>query len=55
MAQLELEEKQRELEIKQNEELERKISAAEKERQQEELLSKTRAAELKKLQEEEAA
>lgn len=43
------------MEIKQNEELEKKIANAEKERQNEEILSKQRAEELKKLQEEEAA
>ena len=49
LNQLDLEEKQRQVEIKQNEELERKIAMAERERQQEEVLSRTRAAELKKL------
>jgi len=49
LNQLQTEEKQRQLEIKQNEELEQKISVAEKERQNEEVLSKTRATELKKL------
>lgn len=37
------------MEIKQNEELEQKISNAEKERENEEKLAKTRAADLKKL------
>ena len=55
MDQLQQEEKQRQLEIKQNEELETKISNAEKERRNEEELAKTRASDLKKLQEEEAA
>lgn len=55
MDQLQSEEKQRQLEIKQNEELEQKISNAEKERRNEEELAKSRAADLKKLQEEEAA
>ena len=50
---MDLEEKQRQAEIKQNEDLERKIAQAERERQQEEVLSRTRASELKKLQEEE--
>ena len=42
------------MEIKQSEELEAKITAAEKERKEEETLSKQRAVELKKLQDEEA-
>jgi hypothetical protein len=54
LRQLQDDEKTRQMEIKQSEELEAKITAAEKERKQEESLSKERAVELKKLQEEEA-
>ena len=55
LRQLQDEEKQRQNEIKQSEELEAKITAAEQERKQEEISSKQRALDLKKLQEEEAA
>jgi hypothetical protein len=47
LDQLANEEKQRQMEIHQNEELEAKIAQAEKDRQNEEQLSKTRAIELK--------
>jgi len=49
LRQLQEEEKQRQVEIKQSEELEQKITAAEQERKQEEVQSKTRAGDLKKL------
>jgi hypothetical protein len=49
LEQLQQEEKQRQMEIKQNEELEQKITNAEKERRNEEELAKTRAADLKRL------
>ena len=49
LRQIQDDEKTRQMEIKQSEELEAKITAAEKERKEEESLSKQRAIELKKL------
>jgi len=49
LEQLANEEKQREMELKNNIELEAKIANAEKERQHEEILAQQRAQELKQL------